>query len=39
MLHVQREGTVVIWTIDRPEAKNALDHPTLHALMDAVQET
>jgi len=39
VLHVEREGTVVIWTIDRPEAKNALDHPTLHALMDAVQET
>ncbi|HSO35551.1 MAG TPA: enoyl-CoA hydratase/isomerase family protein [Labilithrix sp.] len=38
MLHVEREGAVVIWTIDRPAAKNALDHATLHALMDAVQE-
>ena len=38
MLHVEREGAVVIWTIDRPQAKNALDHATLHALLDAVQE-
>ena len=38
MLHVEREGAVVIWTIDRPAAKNALDHATLHALMGAVQE-
>ena len=38
MLHVEREGAVVIWTIDRPEAKNALDHATLHALLDAVQD-
>jgi len=27
----------VVWTIDRPEAKNALDHATLDALVDAVE--
>ena len=34
---MEREGAVVVWTIDRPEAKNALDHGTLNALMAAVQ--
>ena len=38
MLHVEREGPVVIWTIDRPAAKNALDHATLNELIDAVRE-
>ena len=38
MLHVEREGPVVIWTIDRPGAKNALDHATLNELVDAVGE-
>ena len=38
MLHVEREGAIVIWTIDRPEAKNALDHATLNALTAAVQD-
>lgn len=36
MLHVEREGAVIVWTIDRPEAKNALDHATLNELVDAV---
>jgi enoyl-CoA hydratase/carnithine racemase len=38
VLHVEREGPVVVWTIDRPEAKNALDHATLNELVDAVGE-
>ncbi len=38
MLHVEREGAIVIWTVDRPEAKNALDHATLNALTAAVQD-
>ena len=37
MLSVARQAGVVIWTIDRPEAKNALDHATLDALVDAVE--
>jgi len=36
VLHVEREGSVVVWTIDRPAAKNALDHATLNELVDAV---
>jgi enoyl-CoA hydratase/carnithine racemase len=36
MLAVERQGAVVIWTIDRPQAKNAVDHATLGALIDAV---
>ena len=36
MLRVEREGAVVVWTLDRPEAKNALDHATLNELADAV---
>jgi len=38
MLEVARQSDVVIWTIDRPEAKNALDHDTLDRLADAVRE-
>ena len=38
MLHIERQGAVVIWTIDRPQAKNALDHETLDALVDAVSD-
>jgi enoyl-CoA hydratase len=38
LLRVEREGRVAIWTLDRPEAKNALDHATLHDLVDAVSE-
>ena len=26
MLHIERQDHVVVWTIDRPAAKNALDH-------------
>jgi enoyl-CoA hydratase/carnithine racemase len=35
---VERLGAVVIWTIDRPQAKNAVDHATLGQLIDAVAE-
>lgn len=38
VLHVERQDGVVIWTIDRPRAKNALDYATLHALLGAVRE-
>jgi enoyl-CoA hydratase/carnithine racemase len=36
MLVVERQGAIVIWTVDRPQARNALDHATLGALIDAV---
>lgn len=32
MLRAERHADVAIWTVDRPEAKNALDHATLAAL-------
>lgn len=38
MLHVEKESGVVVWTIDRPHAKNALDHATLGALLLAIRE-
>ena len=38
MLHVERQGGIVIWTVDRPEAKNALDHATLDALTFGIRE-
>lgn len=38
MLHVERQGGVVIWTVDRPAAKNALDHATLDNLSFAIRE-
>jgi enoyl-CoA hydratase/carnithine racemase len=38
MLVIERLGAIVVWTIDRPQAKNALDHATLQALIDAVGE-
>lgn len=38
MLVIERQGAIVIWTIDRPRARNALDHATLSALVDAVAD-
>lgn len=38
MLVVERQGAVVIWTIDRPQARNALDHAVLRELIEAVAE-
>lgn len=38
MLHVERRGDVIVWTIDRPHAKNALDHGTISALTRAVRD-
>jgi enoyl-CoA hydratase len=38
MLRVEREGAVAIWTVDRAETKNALDHETMDRLSDAVQD-
>lgn len=36
MLRVERHDATVVWTIDRPEAKNALDHATFAALGEAI---
>lgn len=38
MLRTERHAAIVIWTIDRPEAKNALDHATIAELADAIDE-
>ncbi len=38
MLALERQGAIVIWTIDRPQAKNAVDLATLAELIDAVAE-
>ena len=38
MLRIERQGDVVIWTIDRAETKNALDQATMDKLSDAVQD-
>ena len=38
MFVVERQGDVLVWTIDRPAQRNALDHATLHALADAVED-
>lgn len=38
MLHVEKQGRVVIWTVDRPDARNALDLKTLGDLLVAVNE-
>ncbi len=38
MLRVERTGQdLAVWTIDRPQAKNALDRATLAALLDAAE--
>ncbi len=36
MLRVANEGSLVIWTLDRPETKNALDAATMDALHFAI---
>ncbi len=38
MVTVERQSHVVIWTVDRPATKNALDHATMVALADAFEE-
>lgn len=38
MIRVERQGPVVLWTVDRPATKNALDHATMAALADAFDE-
>lgn len=37
MLRIERDGAIAIWTIDRPDVKNALDAATMLALRDAVR--
>jgi enoyl-CoA hydratase len=36
-LRIERRGQVLLWTIHRPEVRNALDHATLEALAGAVR--
>src|SRR5437867_8357766 len=38
MLRVERDGAFAVWTISRPEAKNALNRATLRYLQDATNE-
>lgn len=38
MVRTERHAAIVIWTVDRPEAKNALDHATIAELADAIDE-
>lgn len=38
MLRIERRGPIAIWTIDRPEARNALDAATMQALAAALAE-
>jgi enoyl-CoA hydratase/carnithine racemase len=38
MLRVERNGDIVVWTIARPQSKNALDMTTMHALWNAAAE-
>jgi enoyl-CoA hydratase/carnithine racemase len=38
MVRVERVGAIVVWTVDRPATRNALDHATMAALADAFDE-
>ncbi len=38
MLRVERQANIVLWTVDRPATKNALDHATMLELADAIEE-
>lgn len=38
MVRTERQDAIVIWTVDRAETKNALDHATMDRLTDAIQE-
>lgn len=38
MLEVERQGDIVLWTVNRPATKNALDHATMLELADAFEE-
>lgn len=38
MLRVERQGPILVWTIDRPQAKNALNRATFEELLDRVRE-
>jgi enoyl-CoA hydratase len=38
VLRIDKKGHIVVWTIDRPRAANALDHATLDALARAVRD-
>ncbi len=37
-VRIDRDGRVVVLTLDRPARRNAVDHPTLRALLDAQAE-
>jgi enoyl-CoA hydratase len=36
-LRIEREGDVAVWTINRPEVRNAVDFPTFDALLAAIR--
>lgn len=38
MLRIERDATTIVWTIDRPKTKNALDGATLDALERACED-
>jgi len=38
MLRVERDGAVAVWTLDRPETKNALNWELMQALLHALDE-
>ena len=38
MLRTERHADIAVWTVDRPEAKNALDHATLAAFVATVRD-
>jgi len=37
VLRIERERNIVVWTLDRPEAKNALSSELLHKLGEAIE--
>ncbi|HEY2365246.1 MAG TPA: enoyl-CoA hydratase-related protein, partial [Polyangiaceae bacterium] len=37
MLRIERENDVVVWTLDRPQAKNALSGELLQRLGEAIE--
>jgi len=38
VLRTERHADIAVWTVDRPEAKNALDHATLAAFVATVRD-
>jgi enoyl-CoA hydratase/carnithine racemase len=38
LLKIERHGAIAVWTVDRPQVKNALDVEALRSLLDVVRE-